>query len=345
MDSYHQIEGLLGKCASREVFLGFAPASLLYKISVADVLNEETRQGYQRRFDPKHSRDFRRYIQGVDATTIPLAFNLRPRNDRAWQLVSDGNGPVVLTVDSSCPDVMYQVDCQHRLGFLAGENIELAFMAFIGLEVGKEMEIFSVINGKAKGLSTSLLDYHDTQLAADLEQESPELFIALKLHEDERSPWHGQLDLGGVSTSGMKRRASLRTMKKASKRFLRETKCLKQISVPLAYRVLCDFWRAVAKALEPEWKKPRKHFITKGIGVYALSSVAGDLYIEAKFKGTAECDEAYFFAELVGFIDEFDWSNSGPLKGLGGEAGANEAVNMLRNVRNQRLLRSVASAK
>ena len=92
---------------------------------------------------------------------------------------------------------MAQVDCQHRLGHLGDLPIPLPFMCFIGLTEREEMEVFSVINGKAKGLSTSLLDYHAAQLAESLAQERPELFIALQLNSIEGSPWFRQLNLGG----------------------------------------------------------------------------------------------------------------------------------------------------
>jgi DNA sulfur modification protein DndB len=51
-------------------------------------------------------------------------------------------------------------------------------MCFLGLTEREEMEVFNVINSKAKGLSTSLLDFHDATLAADLASDRPELFIA-----------------------------------------------------------------------------------------------------------------------------------------------------------------------
>ena len=54
-------------------------------------------------------------------------------------------------------------------------------MTFIGLSEREEMEIFGVINGKAKGLSNSLLDFHDAQLCSDIASERPELLVALDL--------------------------------------------------------------------------------------------------------------------------------------------------------------------
>jgi hypothetical protein len=49
-------EGILGMSAGREVFLGFAPANILHSLSFADVLDEDTGRGYQRRFNasPQH---------------------------------------------------------------------------------------------------------------------------------------------------------------------------------------------------------------------------------------------------------------------------------------------------
>lgn len=334
------IRGQIGKCGGREVFLGFAPASLLYRISVADVLDESTGSGYQRRFNRKHSLDFRKFIQGPGSTTIPLTFNLRPRPDNAWELVRGSGRSAKLKVDTSVPNLLYQVDCQHRLGFLQDEQIEFAFMTFIGLEQKEEMEVFSTINAKAIGLSTSLLDYHMTRLARDLETERPELLIAMRLHEDESSPWYQQLDLGGNSTSGMKRRASLRTLQKAVKKFLVQSNCLQKYSAMEAYEIVVGFWSAVAEVLPDAWANPRKHFLTKGIGVYALFSVLGELYREADSCSASSWHD-HFIGRLSDFILDMDWSTTGPLRGLGGESGAKEAADMLRKLRIETRTRAV----
>src|SRR5271155_5640979 len=79
------IPGVLGLCGSQRVFLGFAVASDLQRHSFADVLDEDTGRGYQRRFSETHSLEFRKYIQRDGATTIPLTFNLRPSRLRRWR--------------------------------------------------------------------------------------------------------------------------------------------------------------------------------------------------------------------------------------------------------------------
>lgn len=335
------IQGIVGQCGGRRVFMSFAPASLLHSISFADVLNEETGQGYQRCFTGKHSLDFRKYIQQDGSTTIPLAFNLRADQAAQWQLIETSEGQATLKLNSPKTKVLSQVDCQHRLGYLADLDISLAFMTFIGLSLKEEMEIFNVINGKAKGLSSSLLDFHEAKLANDLGQDRPELYIALKLNEDPASPWKGKLDLGGNKTSGMKRHASLRMIQKAVKRFLKESLILDKNSVEYAYTVVLGFWKAITIALEDEWRDPRRHFVTKGIGVYSLMSLAAELFQDSQ-RNNLVCDPAYFVGTMSDFITQIDWTNHGHFKGFGGASGADEALVLLREFRNKSRLRLVA---
>lgn len=323
------LECLVGSSVQRRVLMGFAPARLLHELSFADILDEDTGRGYQRRFNAQHSLDFRRYIKKDSSSTIPLTFNLRPGHE--CRIIELGERLARLEIPESAGKILAQVDCQHRLGHLGDLDVELPFMCFIGLSPREEMEIFNVINSKAKGLSTSLLDFHDAQLSLDLATDRPELFIALFLRNDVQSPWHRELDLGGASSSGMNRRASLRTLQKAIKRFLTKTKIARTKSIEVAAQTVLDFWAAVAIALSDQWSKPRKHLVTKGIGVYALMDLAADLYNEAQ--AGQVCDKRYFAAALADFAGEFDWSTEGPLKGLGGEGGVKTAVDLVREAR------------
>jgi DNA sulfur modification protein DndB len=336
-----KLTGILGYSAHRRVLLGFAPANLLHSLSFADVLDEDTGRGYQRRFNPQHSLDFRKYIQGENSSTIPLTFNLRPRNDEAWMVEETPPACLSILIKSDAGKVLSQVDCQHRLGHLNDLTISLPFMCYLGLSEVEELEIFNIINSKAKGLSSSLLDFHDATLSADLGQERPELFITLHLNNNRESPWYRQLDLGGSGTSGMMRRASLRTMQKAVKRFLTHTQILRDHSADSAARIVLDFWAAVAVVLQAAWDNPRRNLVTKGIGVYSLMEIAGDLYKEHV---THNPDKRYFTNKLSEFITDIDWTNTGTLKGFGGEAGVKHTLSLLRSVRDKRPLRIVSNA-
>ena len=326
------IECLKGRSAHRPVLLGFAPADLLYRLSFPDLLDEDSGRGYQRPFNERHSQDFRRYIKEPDSSTIPLTLNLRRSATDEWRLVDLPNGRVRLEIAADAGKVMAQVDCQHRLGHLGDLPIPLPFMCFIGLSEREEMEVFSVINSKAKGLSTSLLDYHEAQLAEALTEERPELFIALQLNSLEGSPWHRRLKLGGKATSSPKRIVSLRMMQLAVYEFLKATKLLPKTPTEDVVRMLLDFWRAVGAVLPKEWADPRRHMLTKGVGVYALMRIAADIVAECQAAGRP-CDKRAFTTALSDFAGAVDWSTSGPLKGFGGQGGVKQAVEFIREAR------------
>jgi DNA sulfur modification protein DndB len=320
------------------VLLGFAPARILHAVSFADVLDEDSGRGYQRRPNPQHSLDFRRYIQQAGSSTIPLTFNARRGTPNAWRVASTA-GDVRLEIRADAGRVLAQVDCQHRLGHLHDLDTTLPFMCYLGLTKREEMETFSVINSKAKGLSTSLLDFHAATLAINLAEERPELLIALHLNTDSASPWCRQLDLGGKATSGLRRRASLRTMQKAVKHFLLQTRTEKIVAIEAVAASVLAFWSAVAYVLEIAWRAPRYHLLTKGVGVYALMTIAGDLVREVgDIRG---CDKRYFVATLSEFLPLLDWSTEGSFRGLGGEAGVKEAVTLIRNARHLSRLKVV----
>jgi len=336
------LRGIAGNCGSRQVFLGFAPAHLLFSLSKSDVLDESTGKGYQRRFNEKHSLDFRKYIQNKNSTTIPLTFNLRPCKEGVWKFNAKKDGSATLRI-SSGEKVFYQVDCQHRLGHLSDLDVPLAYMIFVGLTAREEMEIFSVINSKAKGLNTSLLDFHESKLLGNLEREKPELLLAIRLNDEESSPWFKQLDLGGNRTSGMHRRASLRTMQKAIKRFLKASQIGQDLTNDEVYQFIFNYWTAITIVLDEEWKDYRKHHLTKGIGVYSVMGIAADIYCETKLENKY-FDINYLSGVLSDFVLDFDWTNSGPLKGLGGEAGVSEALKMLRRLKSRSKMKVIKNA-
>jgi DGQHR domain-containing protein len=334
-----QIVGQIGKCGDREVFTGFADASLLSSISFADAFDEASKQGYQRPFNRQHSLEFKRYIQREGASTIPLTFNLRPEYSGVWAIERSVEFPgmAILRIGAAEKRVMSQVDCQHRLGYLGSSNIQFAFMTYLGLNVTQEMEIFRDINGKAKGLSSSLLDYTETRIAGEcLPTTNPELYHAMQLAQLPKSPWHGQLILGGKPTVGTMRVASLRTMQRGVKRFLCEAQLPAEISIEKTTGMLIAFWQAVAFVLPSAWENPKKFLIAKGIGVYSLMSLAADLVRES-FDEKRECDLDYFVEKLSDFIEKIDWSSKGPMQGFGGAGGANKALELLRYTRKKTL--------
>src|ERR1700712_3829263 len=114
-------ECMRGRSLERSVLIGFAPARLLYISSFADVLDEVSGRGYQRRLNSRHSLDFRRYVKRPGSATIPLTFNLRGRDGDGWHVERDGSS-VLLRLDAGARPLA-QVDCQHRLGHLSDLDV------------------------------------------------------------------------------------------------------------------------------------------------------------------------------------------------------------------------------
>jgi hypothetical protein len=78
--------------------------------------------------------------------------------------------------------------------------------------------------------------------------------------------------------------------------------------------------------------------VNKGIGVYALMTIAADIYAESTGQ---PCDKKYFVGKLSEFLTLVDWGQNGPLKGLGGEGGVSAAVAIIRRARATRGLKVV----
>lgn len=327
-----EIAGQVGYCGHQRVFMGFATAGQLCRASYADVLDERTGRGYQRRMSREHSLEFKKYIQRPDATSIPLTFNLRSAAAPRWTLI-EGGDTSLLRLDVTTGPVLTQVDGQHRLGFLQDSPIQFAFMTFIGLTESQEMQVFRTINGKAKGLSSSLLDFTAAKsLGNDLARADPCLFVALGLNSEPSSPWYERLDLGGERTVGTKRVASLRTMRQAVARMVKEGETAGQLSAESLLAYAISFWKAVAIALPQEWSEHRRHMLVKGIEVYALMSLAGRLIHEAEGRSITV---DYFVAKLSDFVDQIDWTNHGPLEGYGGAKGADMAFKLILEIRRE----------
>jgi DNA sulfur modification protein DndB len=330
-DGWLRVPILIGSCGQLPVVLGSAPAADLYAVSFADVFDESAQHGYQRPCDRRHAQEFRSYIDTPGATTIPLTFNLRGNPGPAWTLVpEDAPDGSLAELRLRLPQpgeqrAVARVDCQHRLEMMSESSVPLAFQCFLGLTPEDEMRIFSVINSKAKGLNPSLIDYHQSVLL-DVAREAADLYIAKRLHYDPASIWHKNLKLGGAATQGTTRRMTLRGMRHAVQIFLHHA-LVGDLSTEEQYAVVASFWSAVVRTWPRAWNEPRKHLLTKGIGVQGVSILGADIVKLAMREGS-ELTQATFERHLSR-VRDFDWSNTGPLRGLGGRGGAREVHQQL----------------
>jgi len=295
-------------------------------LSFADVLNEDTGEGYQRPYNKAHSLDFKNYILRQGSSTPPLTFNLRKEFSNKWRIQTGPHNYATLILKER-DEVSCQVDCQHRLGELEKIKTPLAFMVYIGLDLRQEMAIFNIINSKAKGLSSSLTDYHESKLLNDLATEAPHLYISRRLNEDPFSPWYRLIRYGGETTSGLKRRTSFRMMQRTVHAFLTQTRACPDMSLDDKYLIVLNYWKAVQLTFPDEWEEHRNNLITKGVGLYGLMQLLGDI-VKANPKASFTVD--YFVEKLSPLKAKFDWSSQGRFAYVGGRKGVQDVYQALK---------------
>jgi DGQHR domain-containing protein len=327
------LPAIQGVSGHRPVLLGFAPASILARLSFADILDEDVGVGYQRRFNEKHSREFSRYIADAPATTIPVTLNARVGTGCNWEVREQLGGLVQFLIEENGRKALAQVDGQHRLGHLENSQVSLAFMLYLGLSLTEEIELFRTINTKAKGLPGSLTSFHQSKLDEDYRSHNPALYIAIQLNRLEQSPWQKRLDSGGKrGVQGRMRIATLRTMELALKRMLVSRAEFKSMDADQWVHALIAFWQAVGNVVPAEWSNTRAHILVKGIGVYSLTGLAADLVSDVLQRDSISPVD---LEAKLAFLKTIDWTNTGPFKGYGGEGGAGAALEMLRSLRNR----------
>lgn len=326
ISAFYNLYGHLGQAGHHQAFLGFASASLLKQCSYIDLFIEDTGEGYQRPINRRHALDFKNYIQSPGTSTLPVAFNLRTETKLLWKIKPGKNGTATLYLKQDSP-CLSLIDGQHRLHELTDVEIPLAYIAYIELDLRTEMALFNTINSKAKGISSSLTDYHQSILLSNLVEEAPHLYIARRLQEDVSSPWYKLIRYGGETTSGLKRRTSLRMMQHSVQRVLHASLILEKSSIDTKYQTIKDFWSAIKHSFPTEWENHRGHLLTKGVGLYALSGLMADWICQY---GPLSLEE---WTPLVkNLIGKINWRSDGPFAAISGRKGANSVHGFLRKV-------------
>jgi hypothetical protein len=100
-----------------------------------------------------------------------------------------------------------------------------------------------------------------------------------------------------------------------------------ELEVEEQYVVVAAFWAAIVRTWPRAWNEPRKHLLTKGIGVQGVSILGADI-VKLAIREGSDLAQATFERHLTNLRD-FDWSNTGPLRGLGGRGGAREVHQQL----------------
>ena len=341
------------------VYRGFASIKDIATISAPDTGNQDRNpDGLQRELKEQHARKGYRYAE--DAQKVPEKRRLWPEvilNVRDTTVideplpVDEQHNLFKIVVHEDRIDKkrehpqISRTDGNHRLFYGEGHPIQewppldvsSPFSLTIGLTPLEETSLFVDINDNQVRMPTSHL-YHLLTRVTDSEklaEDKPTVWIANKLVEDYKSPFHGIVYLGAGQdkTQGADRRVSLAHLRTGTEMMLKLSVKLKDFKDILDKCVIIrTYWKAVARVFSREWADPKKYALLRGFGVWSMSIVGADIIdrcIKPNVVWTQLEDQmAAYLNQVRGTID---WDASeGDVKGKGGRLGAAELAGRMR---------------
>jgi DGQHR domain-containing protein len=328
-----KIPVIAGEVLGVTVYRGFAPLSLLSRISKPDVYDATTNPtGTQRDLSPRHAREAYEYVRNNDFGYWPEVF-LCARDPKIMKFTANAdNGFGQLRIDDQAAAkskriLISRVDGNHRLyygdgaadGFDPIEKI-VSFCIAEGISLTRELTLFRDINNNQRKMNTSHLDKIDARLAGHdaLRRRAPALYIAERLANDTDSPFVGMIYEGGRKQPGTL--ISLRSLKTGVEyMFSRPTK-LNALNDTDAQCKIVKHYFAALRRYEPEgWTNPKKNLLLRGAVLWGVCFIGAEVIDRTLAQGRYKADD---MLKVLRSGKKWDWSNEGDFKGLSGRGGA-----------------------
>ncbi len=353
-----ELLALKGTNLNTTVFRGFAPIKDIATISAPDTYKQDSNpDGLQRDLDETHSREGYLYADGAQKV---------PEYPRLWPEVilnvRDTSVIEILPVDEphnlfkivvhedlidKNPDRRPQIsrtDGNHRLFYGEGHptrnwpplDVSSPFSLSMGLTALQEASLFMDINDNLKRMNTSHLRHLQTRLSESekLAKDDPALWIANKLVEDPKSPFHGIVYLGGdkEKVQGLDRRINLAGLRTGVQMILKESSELRKFDqVDDKFVVIRTYWKAVAREFAPEWADSKKYLLLRGFGVQSMFMLGAEI-LDRCISPSLDWSqlEDKIAAYLAQTRIDVNWdTKEGNVKHKGGRVGARELADKL----------------
>ena len=171
-------------------YLFSAPAKVLYEFLEINQRDPDKDEGYQRTLSQARVRSVSSFVNGGHALAPAIVVALKDAK------FDNEKGELVIPQNS---DSGWVIDGQHRLvgAWEASVDVDLAVVAFLGLDVEKQIFQFVTINQTAKGVPKSL--YYDllkhlppSKKPADVARDKA-VDIGTQLKRDEDSPFYNRI--------------------------------------------------------------------------------------------------------------------------------------------------------
>jgi len=340
------------------VFRGFASIKDIATISAPDTYKQDSNpDGLQRDLSELHAREGYLYADG--AQKVPDYPRLWPEvilNVRDKSVIDEPQSvdkhpnlfKIVVHEDRIDKERLHpqisRTDGNHRLFYGEGHpirnwpplDISSPFSLSIGLTALEETSLFMDINDNLKRMNTSHLRHLQTRLTESekLAKDDPALWIANKLVEDPKSPFHGIVYLGGEKekVQGLDRRVNLAALRTGVEMVLKESRELREYKdLEDKFILLLIYWKAVARAFAQEWADPKKYLLLRGFGVQSMFILGAEI-IDRCVSPDVVWDqlEDKIVAYLAQTRIDVNWdTKEGNVKHKGGRVGAKELADKL----------------
>jgi DGQHR domain-containing protein len=342
------------------VYRGFASMQDLATISAPDSGNQDKNpEGLQRDLSEAHARDGYTYAEG--AQKVPDYPRLWPevilnvRNDAKDVVevvpVDEANNLFKIVVHEDKIDKnrerpqISRTDGNHRLFYGAGHpiygwpalDVPTPFAMTIGLTTLQETSIFVDVNHNQKAMNTSHLQHLLTRLtpSEDLASSKPALWIANKLVEDPKSPFHGIVYLGGEKekVQGLERRVNLAQLRTGAEMILKESIKLRLVKdIFDKYVIIRTYWRAVASTFAQEWADSKKYILLRGFGIWCMSILGAEIIDRCLNRSVLPSKlEDEMAAYLSQISHDVNWDRKeGNVRHYGGRVGARDLADKMK---------------
>lgn len=337
------IQVIKGEVLGIELFRGYAPLSILSKISKPDVYDaEKNPQGTQRDLSPKHAKEAYEYARFRDFAFWPEVF-LCVRDESVFRFQSGADnkfGEIIIDLGKieTHPDTVYisRVDGNHRLFYADGltegyEPIEkeVSFCITEKLDINQEIILFRDINNNQRRMNTSHLDNIEFRLSEEesMKKLNPALYISKKLGTDSDSPFYQRIFDGGKKKD--KYQIPLRSLNTGiTYMFSRPTK-LNALKDPEAQlKLIKNFFIAFKNWVPDSWNEPGKYIPLRGVGLWAICFIGAEVIDRVLEKGKFDSEDMYFVLKSG---KNWDWSVTGDFSGYSGRGGAIKIRDMVVN--------------
>ena len=349
---------LKGTNLNTTVYRGFASIKDIATISAPDTYKQDSNpDGLQRDLSEHHSRDGYRYADG--AQKVPDYPRLWPEvilNVRDTSVIrilpadeSHNLFKIVVHEDKIDKNLerpqISRTDGNHRLFYGEGHpiqgwpplDISSPFSLTIGLTPLQETSLFMDINDNLKRMNTSHLRHLQTRLTESeiLAKDDPALWIANKLVEDHKSPFHGIVYLGGQKekVQGLERRINLAALRTGIQMILKESVKLREFDeIEDKFVLIRTYCRAVARTFSQEWADPKKYLLLRGFGIQSMLILGAEI-IDRCIRPSVNWSELEdeMAAYLAQTRIDVDWDTSeGNIKHYGGRLGARDLADKMK---------------